>query len=84
MCQGALGKLDDSFNRVKWIHDRVLRKLYHGVKSCAEELGFKECYVDLSGDPDEYKEFPVNLLISEQRPDMCDFCESRSPSSCSC
>jgi len=70
MCKGALGELEDPFNRIKWRHDRVLEKIYGSVVKEMDHKGYKEHHVDLSNHQDELKEFPSDLLISEQRPDI--------------
>jgi len=70
MCKGALGEIGDSFNRVKWRHDCVLKKIYDSVVTNLHAKGYQEHHVDLSDHVDEYKEFPTELIITEQRPDM--------------
>jgi hypothetical protein len=66
MCNGALGQLEDSVSRIKWRHDNVLRKIYGSTVSVLHNQGHQEHDVDLFGNNDEYKEFPADLLITEQ------------------
>jgi hypothetical protein len=70
MCRGALGELEDNFNRIKWRHDSVLKILYSKVAQVLQDQGFVENFVDLQSHVDEYHHFPEDLLITEQRPDM--------------
>lgn len=69
-CAEYVQRSFDQFNRIKWRHDNVLRKLYGSVTPVLHSQGHVEHHVDLSGHDDEYKDFPSDLLITEQRPDM--------------
>jgi len=66
-CRGALGELEDKFNRIKWRHNEVLKELITRIVPQAANLGYG-ILADLPDHQFGYDSFP--LIQTEQRPDL--------------